>query len=193
MFDSYRGEWRKNSKMKATGIVRRIDDLGRVVIPKEIRRRLNIREGDPLEIFTLGEGEVRIKKYSPMGEIEYFARQYAVALASEIGATVCITDMDEVIAIEGGGSRDLLGRPISNSLEKAAVERKVIVANNKDRRFINIVEGRGDFQNEVIHPIISGGDVVGTVSLLTGDDKEIGEIEEKMVKCAASFLARQFE
>ena len=67
------------------------------------------------------------------------------------------------------------------------------MANNKDRRFINIVEGRGDFQNEIIHPIISGGDVVGTVSLLVGDDKEIGEIEEKMVKCAASFLARQFE
>ena len=179
--------------MKATGIVRRIDDLGRVVIPKEIRRRLNIREGDPLEIFTLGEGEVRIKKYSPMGEIEYFAKQYAAALASEIGATVCITDMDEVIAIEGAYSKDMLGRPISDSLESAAIERKVIVASNKERKFINIVEGRGNFKNEIIHPIISGGDVVGTVALLTGDDKEIGKIEERMVRCAAVFLARQFE
>lgn len=179
--------------MKATGIVRRIDDLGRVVIPKEIRRRLNIREGDPLEIFTLGEGEVRIKKYSPMGEIEYFAKQYAAALASELGVTVCITDMDEVVAIEGNYARDLLGRPISEALERTALKRMIVRANSVERRFVQIVEGRGEFTSEIIYPIISGGDVVGTVSILSTGEKELGEIEEKMIKCAALFLARQFE
>ena len=179
--------------MKATGIVRRIDDLGRVVIPKEIRRRLNIREGDPLEIFTLGEGEVRIKKYSPMGEMEYFAKQYAQALAGELGGVICITDMDEVIAVEGVNSKGLLGRPISLDLEKVAVERKVFKANCKERNFVKIVDNEFEFYNEVICPIISSGDVVGTISFLNKNDKNIGDLEEKLVKCAAIFLAKQFE
>ena len=80
--------------MKATGIVRRIDDLGRVVIPKEIRRTLRIREGDPLEIFTDREGEIILKKYSPIGELGSFAKQYADVLAQGTGQIVCITDRD---------------------------------------------------------------------------------------------------
>lgn len=179
--------------MKATGIVRRIDDLGRVVVPKEIRRRLNIREGDPLEIFTVGEGEIRIKKYSPMGEVEVFARQYASALAGELGGVVCITDMDEVIAIEGGYAKELLGRPISASLEKVALERKIIKANKKDRKFIKITDTDVEFFNEIICPIISSGDVVGTISFMGKKEKEIGDLEEKLVRCAAIFLAKQFE
>ena len=179
--------------MKATGIVRRIDDLGRVVVPKEIRRRLNIREGDPLEIFTVGEGEIRIKKYSPMGEVEVFARQYAAALASELSGVVCITDMDEIIAIGGGCTKELLGRPISSSLEKVALERKVLIANKMDRKFIKITDVDIDCFNEIICPIISSGDVVGTISFMGKKEKEIGDLEEKLVKCAAIFLAKQFE
>ena len=90
--------------MKATGIVRRIDDLGRVVIPKEIRRTLRIREGDPLEIFTDREGEIILKKYSPIGELAAFAGMYADSLAKEAGCLVCICDMDQVVAASGNGN-----------------------------------------------------------------------------------------
>ena len=93
--------------MKATGIVRRIDDLGRVVIPKEIRRTLRIREGDPLEIFTDREGEVILKKYSPIGELGTLAKIYAESLAQTLGCTVCITDTDQVVAVSGSGKKDL--------------------------------------------------------------------------------------
>lgn len=89
--------------MKATGIVRRIDDLGRVVIPKEIRRTLRIREGDPLEIFTDREGEIILKKYSPIGELGTLAKLYAESLAQTLGCTVCITDTDQVVAASGVG------------------------------------------------------------------------------------------
>ena len=179
--------------MKATGIVRRIDDLGRVVVPKEIRRRLNIREGDPLEIFTVGEGEIRIKKYSPMGEVEFFAKQYAVALASELDGTVCITDMDEVIAAYGNSGKELLGKQISSDLEKIALERKILKAYRKDKNFINIVDENLEYFGEIICPIISSGDVVGTIIFLGKREREIGDLEEKLVKCAAIFLAKQFE
>lgn len=91
--------------MKATGIVRRIDDLGRVVIPKEIRRTLRIREGDPLEIFTDREGEIILKKYSPIGELSAFAKQYAESLAQTMGCLVCVCDMDQIIASAGTGKR----------------------------------------------------------------------------------------
>ena len=103
--------------MKATGIVRRIDDLGRVVIPKEIRRTLRIREGDPLEIFTDREGEVILKKYSPIGELGLFAKQYAESLAQTTGLMVCVSDRDTVIAAAGGAKKDYLGKPISKQLE----------------------------------------------------------------------------
>ena len=91
--------------MKATGIVRRIDDLGRVVIPKEIRRTLRIREGDPLEIFTDREGEIILKKYSPIGELGTLARLYAESLSQTLGCTVCITDMDQVVSASGAGKK----------------------------------------------------------------------------------------
>ena len=92
--------------MKATGIVRRIDDLGRVVIPKEIRRTLRIREGDPLEIFTDREGEIILKKYSPIGELGAFAKEYAESLAQTAGHITCIVDKDQIIAVSGGGKKE---------------------------------------------------------------------------------------
>ena len=104
--------------MKATGIVRRIDDLGRVVIPKEIRRTLRIRESDPLEIFTDREGEIILKKYSPIGELGSFAKEYAEALASASGQSVCITDRDQVIAVAGGIKKESIGTPVTGQLEE---------------------------------------------------------------------------
>ena len=110
--------------MKATGIVRRIDDLGRVVIPKEIRRTLRIKEGTPLEIFTDREGEIILKKYSPIGELSTFAREYAEALAQTTGVLVCITDHDQVVAAAGHGSREIAGKEISRPLEKVIADRE---------------------------------------------------------------------
>ena len=99
--------------MKATGIVRRIDDLGRVVVPKEIRKTLRIREGDPLEIFTDREGKIILKKYSPVGELGANAAILAESIARTLGCTVCITDLDQVVAASGAGSRELKGQYIS--------------------------------------------------------------------------------
>ena len=103
--------------MKATGIVRRIDDLGRVVIPKEIRRTLHIREADPLEIFTDREGQVILKKYSPLGEMSTFAKQYAESLAQVSGHTALISDREQFIA-SAGGYRQLVGKPVSELLDE---------------------------------------------------------------------------
>ena len=104
--------------MKATGIVRRIDDLGRVVIPKEIRRTMRIREGDPLEIYTDTDGQVIFKKYSPMGELSEFAAQICDALHKTTGGIAAVCDRDAVIAVAGGGKRELLDRRISRELEE---------------------------------------------------------------------------
>ena len=118
--------------MKATGIVRRIDDLGRVVIPKEIRRTLRIREGTPLEIFTDREGEIILKKYSPIGELGAFAGQYAESLAQTTGLTVCVCDRDQVIAVSGGSRKELLGKNISRQLETVIEDRENILVDNKE-------------------------------------------------------------
>ena len=110
--------------MKATGIVRRIDDLGRVVIPKEIRRTLRIREGDPLEIFTDREGEIILKKYSPIGELGTFAKEYADSLGQVLGLPVCICDRDTVIAAAGGAKKEYQGKAISPGLERLIENRE---------------------------------------------------------------------
>ena len=109
--------------MKATGIVRRIDDLGRVVIPKEIRRTLRIREGDPLEIFVDSDGEVILKKYSPISELSDFAKEYAEALYDSLGSSVLISDRDAVITLAGGSKKEYFNKNISELIEKQMGER----------------------------------------------------------------------
>ncbi len=181
--------------MKATGIVRRIDDLGRVVIPKEIRRTLRIREGDPLEIFTDREGEVILKKYSPIGELSNFARQYAESISHSLGCLVCICDMDQVIAASGSGRKDMQDKYITKQLCKAMSERTEILAADSDKKFIKIINEQDDsYTGEVITPIICEGDVIGAVVLLNKDEKKkFGEMEQKIAVCAAGFLGRQME
>ena len=165
--------------MKATGIVRRIDDLGRVVIPKEIRRTLRLREGTPLEIFTDREGEIILKKYSPMVELTAFASQYAEAMAQSTGLLVCITDRDQVIAVSGGPKKDYLQKPVSRQLETLIGERQIVTAGKDDRNFI---------------PIICEGDAIGAVALLSRESRiKFGEPELKLVSTAAGFLGRQME
>jgi AbrB family transcriptional regulator (stage V sporulation protein T) len=181
--------------MKATGIVRRIDDLGRVVVPKEIRRTLRIREGDPLEIFTDREGEIILKKYSPIGELGQFAKQYADSLAQTTGLIVAITDKDQFIAVAGPAKKDLITKGISHELEEAINERESVLAGKDDKNYIRIMnEDDGEYTYQVVSPIISEGDAIGSVILLSKDAKvKFGEMETKLASTAAVFLGRQME
>lgn len=178
--------------MKATGIVRRIDDLGRVVIPKEIRRTLRIREGDPLEIFTDREGEIILKKYSPIGELGTLAKLYAESLAQTLGCTVCITDMDQVVAVSGSGRKELQDQYISKETEKILQERSQVLSRSDRPGFIRITAEMGEYSDQAICPIICEGDVIGSVILLNKDEKKkFGELEQKVAQSAANFLGRQ--
>lgn len=180
--------------MKATGIVRRIDDLGRVVIPKEIRRTLRIREGDPLEIYTDHEGGIILKKYSPIGELSTFAREYADSLSKSAGHITCIVDKDHIIAVSGGGKKELLEKHISDDLEKVMKKRNMHIARRNDSSFVPITEDDDEkiYNNELISPIISDGDVLGAVVLLS-DKAEMGEVEGKLAETASAFLGKQME
>ncbi len=180
--------------MKATGIVRRIDDLGRVVIPKEIRRTMRIREGDPLEIFTDREGEVILKKYSPIGELGIFAKQYAESLSETLNCTVCITDTDLVIAASGSGKKELSESYVSFEMEKIIQRREQVLAVRDSTAFTKIVPDMKEFTEQVICPIICSGDAIGAVVLLTKNTKQsFGEVEMKVAKSAAAFLGKQME
>ncbi len=181
--------------MKATGIVRRIDDLGRVVVPKEIRRTLRIREGDPLEIFTDREGEIILKKYSPIGELSQFAGQYADALAQAAGCLVCITDRDHVIAASGNGKKDFDSKPISKPLETAIEARGSFLAVKGDKGYLKVtLDDREEHAAQVVSTIICEGDAIGAVVLCQNDEKEkFGETEVKLAQVASGFLSRQME
>lgn len=180
--------------MKATGIVRRIDDLGRVVIPKEIRRTLRIREGDPLEIFTDREGEIILKKYSPIGELGNFAREYADSLAQTAGHVTCIVDKDQIIAVSGGSKREFYEKQISPDMEKCISSRTMLIAEKSDKNFITIIddESMSGYNHQLITPIIAEGDAMGAVIFLS-KDKKMGELEGKLAQTAAGFLGKQME
>ncbi len=180
--------------MKATGIVRRIDDLGRVVVPKEIRRTLRLREGTPLEIFTDREGEIILKKYSPMAEMGTFARQYAEALNQTTGLAVCITDRDQVIAV-AGAKKELMQKPISKGLEQMILNRESGIAAKEDRRFVQVAEGdKEEYTAQTVQIILSEGDAIGAVILLSKEARaRMGDTEQKLAATAASFLGRQME
>ncbi|SHH51878.1 stage V sporulation protein T [Tepidibacter thalassicus] len=179
--------------MRATGIVRRIDDLGRVVIPKEIRRTLRIREGDPLEIFTAKDGEVILKKYSPIGELNDFAQEYSETLSEHTGIGVIITDLDSVIAVSKLPKKEYKERSISRELEDLIENRESILV--KDSKIVPIYrDDPTEYKKQVIMPIISeSGDSVGAVIFIVKDEGEITETEEKLIKVAASFLGKQVQ
>ena len=179
--------------MKATGIVRRIDDLGRIVIPKEIRRVLRIREGDPLEIFTEKDGEVIFKKYSPMGELGSFAAQICESLYKTTMAAAAICDRDTVIAVSGGFRRELMEKRISPALEQIMENRGVYHAVEGDAATA-AVEGADSPVVSIAAPIIAAGDVMGCVLFVTEPDAAIhGDTELKLAQMVAAFLGKQME
>ncbi len=182
--------------MKATGIVRRIDDLGRVVIPKEIRRTMRIREGDPLEIYTDREGEVIFKKYSPIGELAAFAGEYAETLYKTCSLSVVICDRDAVIATAGVSRKEYADKPLSEEMERIIEGRSLYLHREGDATVPAIAEG-GSLHVRCAMPILSEGDVVGCVVSLGGteNDKKLPavDVETKLIQTAAGFLGRQLE
>ena len=183
--------------MKATGIVRRIDDLGRVVIPKEIRRTMRIREGDPLEIYTDREGEVIFKKYSPIGELASFASQYAETLQKICSMAVVITDRDAVIASAGVPKKEYGERKVSYEMERIMEKRSLYVHKDTSDK-ISVIDNGNSHYVSCAMPIISEGDIIGAVCSVipegdTVERKLSEEVETKLIQTAANFLSRQIE
>ena len=183
--------------MKATGIVRRIDDLGRVVIPKEIRRTMRIREGDPLEIYTDREGEVIFKKYSPIGELMDFASEYAETLFKTCGMLVAVCDKDCVIACAGISKKEFVERKHSGEIEGIIEGRSLYTAPALPEKRIFLTEENKNYYVSCAMPIFTEGDVIGCVASLGSSDGKYAlpspEIETKLIQTAASFLGRQLE
>ena len=163
--------------MKATGIVRRIDDLGRIVIPKEIRKTLHIREADAMEIFTDREGQIILK-----------------SIAQVSGHVLLISDCDRFIAA-AGGCREIVGKALSRQVEEKLFYRMVVFAAKGDRSFIPVsTEETENFCQEIIVPVLSGGDLIGGVMMLENEPRrKLGEAEQKLALAAAAFLGRQME
>ena len=179
--------------MKATGIVRRIDDLGRVVIPKEIRRTMRIREGDPLEIFTDKDGEVIFKKYSPIGELSDFAAQICDSLHKSTDAIAVVCDRDAVIAVAGGAKRELLEKRISSELEQIMESRKAF-RQETGGSCVPAVDGMDAYCVAVAAPVISEGDVMGCVFFVTAKNSPpVGDVEFKLAQTVSAFLGKQME
>lgn len=186
--------------MKATGIVRRIDDLGRVVIPKEIRRTLRIREGDPLEIFVDREGEVILKKYSPIAELGDFAKEYAESLHETTGHISMIADRDVVIAVAGGNKKEFLSKPVGKLLERSLEERTTVMMNeiekpdDENMHVIQSDDREYTIRSQVVAPIVTQGDPIGAVIIVSKEPGvKLGEMEVKLAETAAGFLAKQME
>lgn len=199
-YPHYKKQMEESVGMKATGIVRRIDDLGRVVIPKEIRRSLRLREGDPLEIFIDRGGEVILKKYSPIGELGDFAREYAESLMETTGYAAMIADRDIIIAVSGANKREFLTKQIGPLVEKSMEDRETIVMSDlsdcpDDQLHVVQLEGREyPIRSQVVAPIVSQGDAIGAVLIVSKNKGVImGELEQKLAETAAGFLAKQME
>ena len=181
--------------MKATGIVRRIDDLGRIVIPKEIRRTLRLRDGDPLEIYTDRQGEVILKKYSPIGDMSDFAAEYAESASDILGSTAVITDTDHVIAVSGA-SRALKDKRVSPQIEEAMQARisRIVTDRSKKCSIADEDHHAAGYSSQIVVPIISQGSPIGSVILVSREpDSVFTERELKAAEVGAAFLAKQME
>ncbi len=176
--------------MKATGIVRRIDDLGRVVIPKEIRRTMRIREGDPLEIYTDRDGEVIFKKYSPVGEMLEEAQGYCETLNKSCGIVVAVCDRDRVIACAGIPKKSIMEQKIPAEAEKLLEERKLYCYALGEAK---IPLGPEGWYLSSMMPILSEGDLIGGVLCLKENLRDVGETEKALIRTAGIFLGRQLD
>ena len=183
--------------MRATGIVRRIDELGRVVIPKEIRRTLRIREGDPLEIFTDHDGEVVLKKYSPIGEIAAIAKDYTDSLYRTLGHVALISDRDAVVSSSGAGKRDYVEKALSPEVEQILQNRQLTMLNlaSGAKPIPLTAEDRGEnYSAQVIAPILADGEIVGGLMLVSREaGGQMTVVDQKVAETTASIIGRQME
>lgn len=180
--------------MKATGIIRRIDDLGRIVIPKEIRKTLRIKEGDQLEIYVEKNGEIILKRYAPLGDIIEQAFTYANVLSQTTGYTVCITDSKEVVAISGSSKKSYVGTDISEEVSKLLEDRETW--SSKDGRTVRVTQRdkKQMYASQLVVPIIADGNAIGSVIFFSEvNSKNITDIELKLAQTAANFLAAGME
>ena len=179
--------------MKATGIVRRVDDLGRIVIPKEIRRTLKIREGDPLEIYTEKDGGVIFRKYSPMSDLQDFAAQICESIGANTGRIAAVSDRDSIIALSGAPKRELMDKPNSPELDRL-MEQRVHYRYNPGDPPVWPTDSSEKYKLGVASPILSQGDLMGCVMLLLQEeDKPLSEFDQKLAQTAAGFLGKQME
>lgn len=182
--------------MKATGIVRRIDDLGRVVVPKEIRRTMRIREGQSMEIYTGREGEIILKKYSPMEELAECAAGFTKSISAVTGCLVCVSDQEQIVAASGPEQKSYLGKSISSRLEEAILNRKMVLARPGEKSYFSILEDDDSIPPlpELIFPILSSGDAIGSVILCEKDKETLpNEADKKLLQVAATYLGREME
>ena len=179
--------------MKATGIVRRVDDLGRIVIPKEIRRTLKIREGDPLEIYTEKDGGVIFRKYSPMGELQDIAAQICESIGANTGRIAAVSDRDSIIALSGAPRRELMDKPNSRELDRIMEGRKSYRYERGGTRF-KATESSDKYHLGVAAPILSQGDLMGCVMLLMNEEEgPMAAEDQRLAQTVAGFLGKQME
>lgn len=177
--------------MKATGIVRRIDDLGRVVIPKEIRKTLKVKEGMPLEIYTDKEGGIILRKFLPFSEMSSLSSEFAQCIAQQTGNIVFITDREKVVAVSGYMGENIIGEPISHMLESILDDRDEKLPLSERNRFIPVIDGIEE-QEQICQTIWSNGQIIGAIIIQAKDKKQKpGESEKKVAMVAAEFLGKQ--
>ena len=177
--------------MKATGIVRRIDDLGRIVIPKEIRKTLKVKEGMPLEIYTDKEGGIILRKFLPFSEMSSLSEEFAQCVAQQMGNAVFVTDREKVVAAAGYTGEDIVGEPISHILENILDDRDERLPLSERNRFIPISHGMEEHE-QICQAIRSNGQIIGAIIIQAKDRKQrLGESEKKIALVAAEFLGKQ--
>lgn len=183
--------------MKATGIVRRIDELGRVVIPKEIRRTLRIKEGCPLEIFTDHDGEVVLKKYSPIGEIAAIAKDYTDSLYRTLGHVALICDRDAVVSSSGAAKREYVEKAISPDVDQILQNRQIVVSNlMAGARMIPVTsdDHPETYTAQIVAPILADGEIIGGLILLSREaGMTMSDIDRKVAETTANIVGKQME
>lgn len=182
--------------MKATGLVRRIDNLGRIIIPKEVRKELKIREGDQIEIFTYREGHIILKKYSPLRGVNNIAINYFKSLKQAIGKIILMCDRDYIILVSGTEEK-YLDKKVSIDLGKIMEDKKLLFLGEGGRKVIPLFKDEvinGKYSAQIISPILAEGYVIGTIIIISREqNKNFSEMELKSAEIASLFLGNQIE
>ena len=174
--------------MKTTGIVRRIDELGRIVIPKEIRRSLRIKEGESLEILINNE-DIILKKYSIIKNLNDFAQNITDSIYSFVKNNILITDTNSILAVSGPLKKELLNKSIGTDLESKIKRREEMLERHKKNLKITDKDLECTY---AVSPVIVGGDVIGLVMIISTEDN-VEDVDLKLTQIASKFLSNHLE